>query len=202
MTLELVPGSRFTLTDGSSILAHKNRELRDQHHGSVSSQQGGSDLVMRLSSVLRGLKTSDGNLRQAAQEEPKARAGNSEANIRAEERRRIATVFASEHVKGRETAAGELLASSGMSAERIVAMLPKLGASSRGGVAAVLRAMRDGNSDRSGERRMGDHGWGKAVARHNPRKSETADQSDHRDNSNHGWGRAVSEVNRRNQPGR
>lgn len=49
-----------------------------------------------------------------------------EQTVRAEERQRMADVFASEHVKGREAAAVMLLTETDMTAEKIVAKLPTL----------------------------------------------------------------------------
>ena len=48
------------------------------------------------------------------------------AAARGEERRRIAEVFASEHVKGREPMAALLLAKTSMSGRAIIALLPRV----------------------------------------------------------------------------
>lgn len=100
-----------------------------------------------------------------------------EAAIRAEERARMSAVFASEHVNGRAHAAVELLASTDLAADKIVAMLPKLGASAAegDGAAEILAAMQgnnpdltnDGGSSAGGGVGQANHGWGKIAAKIN-----------------------------------
>lgn len=92
------------------------------------------------------------------------------ATARAEERQRIADVFASEHVQGREMAAAELLAGSDMNADKITAMLPKLtpAASADDGkqMLAQMRENADPDLGNEGEAdpaaaAADNHGWGK-----------------------------------------
>ncbi|QTH19654.1 hypothetical protein HRJ34_14860 [Rhizorhabdus wittichii] len=106
---------------------------------------------------------------EAREDQPAPLAADRVAAIRAEERQRVADVFASEHVAGRETAAAELLANSDMSAEKIVAMLPKLGANAKGGADDMLEQMQGNNPDLSpgGGQGSGNAkgGWGKITAK-------------------------------------
>ncbi len=105
----------------------------------------------------------------AHEDRPAALATDRETAIRAEERQRVADVFASEHVAGRESAAAELLANSDMSAEKIVAMLPKLSASTNGGGEDMLEHMQGNNPDLSPTGGQGSSsakgGWGKITAK-------------------------------------
>jgi hypothetical protein len=104
------------------------------------------------------------------------------AAIRAEaiaaERARMKAVFASEHVAGREAAAVELLAESDMTADKIVAMLPKLGASS--GVLtnlATIASTPNPDLGAGGETegvKADNHGWSKAHASVNRMRSRHA----------------------------
>ncbi|WP_417615317.1 hypothetical protein [Parasphingorhabdus sp.] len=89
------------------------------------------------------------------------------AAIRAEERARVAAVFASDDVKGREQAAAHLLSSSDMPADGIVAILPKLAPSADSGASAgqqMLDAMaQDGDVDTGidagAPKPAANHGW-------------------------------------------
>lgn len=107
--------------------------------------------------------TNPGNSATAAE----ASADNT-ASIRAEERGRMAAVFAHDNVKGREAAAAALLAESDMSADKIIALLPSLTqAASDDGGKDMLAAMREGASvdtgsdDGSTSLAEENHGWGK-----------------------------------------
>lgn len=72
--------------------------------------------------------------------DPPAPVALDEAAIRAEERQRVATVFASEEAKGRERIAANLLANPKLEAAEIVGMLPSLAASSSDAMLAQLAA--------------------------------------------------------------
>ncbi|KPL67416.1 hypothetical protein SZ64_04430 [Erythrobacter sp. SG61-1L] len=95
------------------------------------------------------------------------------SKARAEERQRVTDVFASEHVKGREMAAAELIGNSDMKAEAIVAMLPKLTpAASADEGQQMLSQMREGGNPDTGDApgsgepvAQENHGWSKAVAK-------------------------------------
>lgn len=96
--------------------------------------------------------------------------------IRAEERGRIKAVFASDAVKGRELAAVELLAESDMSADKIVAMLPKLQPAASAENDEIGRKMLDkmggeeedlgtgGQSENADAKAANAASWGKAAA--------------------------------------
>ncbi|MXP24819.1 hypothetical protein GRI39_02000 [Altererythrobacter indicus] len=83
------------------------------------------------------------------------------------ERQRIAAVFASDDVKGREMAAAELLANSDMSADAIVGMLPKLTPSASADEGSeMLQHMRENGQidlgNEGGETQAEEnHGWQK-----------------------------------------
>lgn len=102
-----------------------------------------------------------------ADEKPIQAAAVDAAAIRAEERARIETVFASDDVKGREQAAAHLLSSSDMPAEGIVALLPKLAPSADDGKSAgqqMLDQMAedhipDTGIDGGAPKPAANHGW-------------------------------------------
>lgn len=108
----------------------------------------------------------------AAEQPVQQQGGDAVAAARTEERKRVADVFASEDVKGREMAAAELLANSDMSAAGIVAMLPKLTpAASADDGRQMLEQMRQGADADLGQggdaepQAVENHGWGKAHAK-------------------------------------
>lgn len=118
--------------------------------------------------------TSQGGAAQNQNPNGQANSGQPDAAaIRAEERQRIADVFASEAVTGRELAAAELLANSDMTAGAIVAMLPKLTpAASADEGAQMLAQMRNGTDvdlgtgdDADQSANADNHGWGKAMSK-------------------------------------
>lgn len=109
-------------------------------------------------------------------EKNNASAPEAAAAIRAEERGRIKAVFASDAVKGREMAAVELLAESDMSADKIVAMLPKLSPAASADNDEIGRKMLDkmggeeadlgtGGQDENADIKAANAAsWGKAAA--------------------------------------
>jgi hypothetical protein len=123
--------------------------------------------------------------RQAAGVSPETRKQVAAAT-RAEERERVAAVFASEHFAGREQAAGRLLTTSDMDAMAITATLatfPRADAEAQADAefrAAMMRTM-DGSenpklglADGGHEHPDRNHGWSKAVAWTNARFGPTA----------------------------
>lgn len=68
----------------------------------------------------------------AAQENGGSEAAAAATAARAEERQRMSTVFACEHIAGREQAAVMLLTETNMAADKIVAKLPTLAAAAAG----------------------------------------------------------------------
>lgn len=114
-------------------------------------------------------KAEDAPIAPEANQKPvEQKADDGGASIRAEERARIATVFASEDVKGREQAAAHLLASSDMPADGIVSMLPKLNPSADDGKSQgqqmldVMAEDRDADLgiDAGQPKPAANHGWG------------------------------------------
>jgi hypothetical protein len=87
-------------------------------------------------------------------------AASAAATIRAEERQRVADVFASDDVKGREQAAVLLLTETDMSAEKIIAKLPSL---TPAGADAMLANLRQPNPSLGAG--ADSEGGGKASAR-------------------------------------
>lgn len=108
------------------------------------------------------------------------------AATRAEERERVAAVFASEHFAGREQAAGRLLAVSDMDAAAIcatIATFPRADAEAQADAefrAAMMRTMDGSENPKLGlddgghEHADRNHGWSKAVARTNARFGPSA----------------------------
>jgi hypothetical protein len=71
--------------------------------------------------------------------DPAVITATTEQSIRAEERQRVTDVFASDASNGKERVAASLLADSDMSADKIVALLPKLGADASDAMLANLK---------------------------------------------------------------
>lgn len=74
-------------------------------------------------------------------DEPAQAAASDEASIRAEERKRVADVFASDASKGKERVAARLLADTDMPADKIVGLLPEVGGSATDAMLANLAGL-------------------------------------------------------------
>lgn len=183
MTRTLAAGSRFHFADGTNVF--RTLYAKGNGRGLAEDRPGLSSDNPPRPTQARKMTVPD-----------------REAAIRAEERSRLSTIFASKDVVGREAAAVELLVESNMSGEKIVAMLPKLHGQADHGRLSAPAAMRGHNPDlgnRGGKQPStvthGNHGWGKITAKVNASNSGNPDPYIDRGRANHGWSKITAKVN-------
>lgn len=115
-----------------------------------------------------------------ASRQPVAAQPTTAAEVRAHERARLKAVFASETVKGREYLAAQLLVSTNMSAETIIATLPRFRPEAVASAQAELRKLAAAGAARAAQARAAmpgasqpraNHGWPAIIAKLNKKGS-------------------------------